>query len=428
MTSKEKVSKRTILQVIVIRAAVATALLIAAISIQFGTSTYLEINTYYFVIFGIFAASLIYLLLLLLWKRYAAQLYFQILIDLLIITVLVYISGGIQGTFYFLYIFEILAASILLSDKAAYMTAALSSIFFGLLVDLLFFGVLPYFGGGPEEKIETAVFLNNIFIAWSVFFLVALLSNYLTKNLRKTRLELELTRRELEIKKQLALAGDMAAQLAHEIRNPLAAISGSIQVLSRGIELKDEKKKLMDIVVSESLRISRSFDHFLSLSSPGKVVIRTFLLSDVLKEILFILRSSGDLPDSIELDGNYKESDLAFYGSSDQFKQLFWNIIKNAARAMLEGGTLTIDLNKGKKGLIQICFKDSGIGLTEEKRKKVFEPFYSEFKGGKGIGLSVVKRIVDEYDGSISVLSEEGVGTEIRITFPPQKDRLSPVR
>lgn len=91
---------------------------------------------------------------------------------------------------------------------------------------------------------------------------------------------------------------------------------------------------------------------------------------------------------------------------------------------MPEGGTLTIDLNKGKKGLIQLCFRDTGIGMKEEKRKKIFEPFYSEFEDGQGIGLSVVKRIVDEHDGSISVLSKEGVGTEIHITFPSQKDRF----
>lgn len=422
MIKNENVTRRTLLQVIIIRAAVAMALLIAAISIQFGTSTYLEINTYYFVIFGIFALSLVYFLLQSLWKHYVVQLYLQILIDLFIITVLVYISGGLQGTFYFLYIFEIVAASILLSGNAAYLTAALSSIFFGLLVDLLFFGVIPYFGGNPEERIETGVFLNSIFIAWSAFFLVALLSNYLTRNLRKTRIELDRTRRELEIKKKLALAGDMAAHLAHEIRNPLAAISGSIQVLSREIELTDEKKQLMDIVVSESRRISQSFDHFLSLSSPGKIVISSFLLSDVLKEILFILQSSGDLPNTVELAGNFREADLIFYGSSNQFKQLFWNLIKNAAKAMPNGGTLTINLKKGKRRMTHLQFIDTGIGMSEERREMVFEPFYSGFESGQGIGLSVVKRIVDEYRGTISLLSEKDVGTEILITFPAQRE------
>jgi signal transduction histidine kinase len=94
---------------------------------------------------------------------------------------------------------------------------------------------------------------------------------------------------------------------------------------------------------------------------------------------------------------------------------------------MPDGGTFTINLKRGKKGMIHLLFSDTGIGMSEERRKMVFEPFYSGFESGQGIGLSVVKRIVDEYGGSILLLSEENVGTEIRISFPAQRERSSPL-
>jgi len=418
--SREEIemSRKNILSFIVIRLIVITSLVISAVIIQYSTSIFLLLNPFYYVILLFCFLSLVYFLLYLWGKYCTAQVYLQIFFDLILITALVYISGGLKGSFYFLYVFEIIAASIVLSKRAAYLTAALSAIFFGLLVDGMYFGIIPSFNIEQEMKMSLGLVINNIFIAWSVFFLVAFLMNSLTGSLRKTRDELHSAQKELEIKNRLAAAGEISAQLAHEIRNPLAAISGSVQVLKNDLKLDREQKKLMDIIVKESQSISLSIEQFLNLASPAEQSFSSINISSLVNETLILLQRGGEMDGKIQVRGNYKSSTVPYYGNSNQLKQLFLNLIKNSIKAMPNGGTLTIDFNKGKRGEIQIRIEDTGRGMSSEEKEKVFEPFYSGFKEGKGIGMAVVHRIVEDYKGKIKVISEPNKGTDVEITFP----------
>ncbi len=187
-------------------------------------------------------------------------------------------------------------------------------------------------------------------IAWSVFFIIAFLMNYLSGNLRKTREQLRTAQKELIIKERLAEAGRVSAILAHEIRNPLAAISGSVQVLRKDLVLESEQRELMDIVVRESERVSQSIDQFLDFAAPVKQVFTEVNVSDLLDETLTMLRSSGELNGRVLLAGNYFATNLKFVASANQLKQVFWNLTKNAVKAMPGGGTLTIDLLGGRAG------------------------------------------------------------------------------
>jgi len=419
-----ELKKKIVLQLILFRLLVVTILVVAAVSIQFGTSTFLPLNQFYLIVAAIYVFTCVYLVLYYRGKHFSFQVYFQIIMDLFCITAFVYISGGLQGTFYILYILEIMVASVMLSGRAAYLTAALSSIFFGVLVDLMYFGVIPYYGELPRSEVTAGVFINNIFVAWGVFFLLAFLVNSLTQSLRKTRSDLETTKKELEVNKNLALAGDVAAHLAHEIRNPLAAISGSVQVLNKELLLTDEQKKLMQIIVKESRRMSQSFEHFLTLASSGKMSFSSFRLSRLMKETLILLKGSGILHENIEIKGNYKTSNLSYYGSSNQFKQIFWNILSNSIKAMQEVGSLSINFDKINKNDIRLRFADTGFGMKEEDREKIFEPFFSRFKNGQGVGLSVVRRMVGDYNGSVNVVSAPGKGTEISVVFPGNKEKV----
>ncbi|MFC2158691.1 ATP-binding protein, partial [Acidobacteriota bacterium] len=193
-----------------------------------------------------------------------------------------------------------------------------------------------------------------------------------------------------------------------------------VQVLRKDVDLNKEQKKLMDIVVNESQRVSQAFEHFITLASPNKTVFSSINLTRLMEETLTLLRSSGELPENIKVGGNYSHSERTYYGNSSQFKQIYWNVIKNAVKAMPQGGGLTIDFNITRKKNAVLKFSDTGVGMDEKMQKKIFEPFQSGFEDGQGIGLSVVRRIIDDYGGTISVFSRPEEGTEISISLPRQ--------
>lgn len=418
-----KTEKKHILWFILIRLIVVTSILVAVVIIQHSTTDFIPPIPFYYIVLAAYLLSLVYLGLYWWWKPLTIQAFLQAFFDLLLITALVYISGGLSSSLYFLYILPVVAASIVLSGRAAYLMAGAAAVFFGLLVDGLYFGLIAYFSPEQYRERSLGLVLFTMFLAWSLFFLMAVLANYLTGNLRRTREQLLLARKELEIKERLATAGRISAQLAHEIRNPLAAISGSVQVLKNELNLNEEQKDLMGIVLKESIRVSQSIEQFLDLASPGKNVFAEIDLGEVLEETLALLRGSGELNGQYHLAGNFRSARMHYYGSPHQFKQVFWNLSKNALKAMPHGGTLTVDFFRARKKEIKIRFADTGRGLTEEEKGHLFEPFFSRFENGRGLGLVVVRRIIDDYDGKIQVSSEPQRGTEIILTLPEREGR-----
>ncbi len=418
-----KTQKRHIFWYVLIRLIAVTSILVSVVIIQSSTTDFIPVIPFYILVLLAYLASLVFLGFYLWWKRYTVQAYLQVLFDLLLITALVYISGGLSGSLYLLYIFAIVGASIVLSNRAAYLTAGVAAILFGLLVDGLYFGIVRYFSPEQYHELSLGLVLFTIFLAWSLFFLIAFLSNYLTNSLRQAREQLVWAQKELEIKERLATAGRISAQLAHEIRNPLAAIAGAVQVLGGELALSEEQKTLMNIVLKESQRVTQSIEQFMDLASPGKQAFVSMNLAEVLKETLTLLQAGGELNGRYRLAGNFGDSALTYYGNPNQFKQIFWNLAKNALKAMPDGGTLTIDLLQDKKRAVKIRFADTGRGLRDEEKKRLFEPFFSRFEDGRGLGLVVVRRVVDDYDGKIEVRSELRKGTEVLLTFPAREPR-----
>ena len=412
--------RKDISWLILLRLIIVTALAVSAVIIhQFSTSTFLPLTLFYYLIIATYVLSVGYLILYY-WGRYQTfQVCLQIFFDLLLITAFVYVSGGLRGSFYFLYIFGIIAAGIVLSKRAAYLTAALSGVLFGVLVNGMHLGFLPYFGAGQPTELSPGTVINNIFISWSMFFIVAFLVNYMKERLRRTSEKLHLAERELEIKKRLALAGEFSAHLAHEIRNPLAVISSSVQVLKGGLELENEQKELMDNIVEQSGRISHSIEQFLSLVSPNKKTFSDVRLASVVEETLHLLEDSGELNGNFHVEGNFKASNISYFGNINQFKQIFWNLIRNALKAAPEDGTITIDIEQDPREQVLLKIADTGNNLDNEERKKLIEPVLSsEFQSGTGIGMAVVRRIVDDYNGTIHVRPNREKGTEIMIVLP----------
>ena len=400
------------------RLAVVTSLLVSAFIIQLSSPDSQPNLPFYYLIFGAYGFSAVFFGLYVWGRGLVVQAYVQVVFDLLLITAFVYISGGIASSMYFLYLFPIIAAGLVVSGRAGFLAASLSAILFGLLVDGVYFGFIPAFR--PEQAVKTSLgsLLVTIFIAWGVFFVIAGLMSKLAGSLRKTREALRVAEKELLIRERLSEAGRVSASLAHEIRNPLAAISGSVQVLKKELALSDEQRDLMGIVIKESERVSHSLEQFLDFALPSKHVFSVISLTDILDETLKILQGGGELDGKVEVTGNFRSSDLHYYGNAGQFKQVFWNLIKNAVKAMPEGGRLRLDFLGLQRKEIRIVVADTGKGMTDEDKGHLFEPFYSGFENGRGLGMSIVRKIVDDYDGRIDVRSELNNGAEILITLP----------
>jgi two-component system sensor histidine kinase PilS (NtrC family) len=417
---KDNISRKDILRYIVFRLIIITSIFIATIIINYSTGADFPL-VFLLAIAAFYVLSLIYFLLYLWGKNLLAQAYFQLIVDLLLITLMVYISGGTTTSTYFLYIFAIIAASLVISEKAAYLAAALAAVLFGFLVDGTYFGLIPYFNPQHASRQDFGSVLFNLMLAWAVFFAVAFFMSYLSKNLRRARQELERAQKEIILRERLAEAGRVSASLAHEIRNPLAAISGAVQVLRQEAQQDPEKARLMEVIVRESNRVSQLLEQFLDFASPTKRVFSEVDLGQLLNETLEMLRSAGDLDsEKIKVEGNFLMRRVTYYGNPNHFKQIFWNLIKNAIKAMPDGGKLTLNFFNSRREGLKIVVKDTGVGLTEVDKENLFVPFYSGFGEGRGLGLATVKKLVEDYEGSIQVNSEKWQGTEIIITLPLQ--------
>jgi len=424
------VLRRTVQSLIIGRLLVISAILVAAVVIQVSTAAFLPLMPFYLLVSVAYGLSLAYLLLLLWDSHFRFQAVVQVVFDVLFITALVYISGGIGGQMYFFYVFAILAAGFVLGGRAAFLVAGFSAVVFGFMADAMFYGLIPYFR--PDQAVETSAgrVLFTIFLAWALYFVIAFLASRTAASLRRAREALVAAQRELEVKERLAAAGRASAIVAHEIRNPLAAISGAVQVLRGELELGGEQGKLMDIVVRESKRVSRSIEQFLSMAAPSRQTFATFRLSEALSETLTMLRMGGEIDGGVEVQGNYATAPFEYFGSPAQlapfeyfgspaqFKQVFWNLIRNALKSMPEGGVLSLDLFQGGKDELRIRIADTGRGMSPAEKARIFEPFYTRFEGGRGLGLAVVRQILDGYAGRIEIRSEERVGTEVILTLP----------
>ncbi|MCM2269408.1 MAG: ATP-binding protein [Thermoanaerobaculia bacterium] len=232
---------------------------------------------------------------------------------------------------------------------------------------------------------------------------------------------------ELRQKDRMAAIGELAAGLAHEVGNPLAAISGSVQMLSARLPEDDGQRKLFDIIHRESQRLDRTIKGFLRFARPRERSTARFDVAALLAESTELLRNSDEATGRHEFELVLDPPAAQLVGDRDQISQIFWNLARNALRAMPDGGRLTV------RGALdpdryRIEFEDTGRGMSEEQRTRLFEPFRSSFDAGTGIGMAIVYRIVQEHDGRIEVDSRPGRGTRIRVELPTERVSVAAAR
>lgn len=230
------------------------------------------------------------------------------------------------------------------------------------------------------------------------------------------KLEQEIRRRD-----RLAAMGKMAAGIAHEIRNPLAAMRGSIQVLRSELDLSEDQAQLMQIVLRESDRLDKIVSDFLAYARPSPVNMLEFDLVSWLSETVSLLRYSAEWSDTHEIVLDCPKTPLMILADSNQLRQIIWNLARNALQAMPKGGKLTISLKEFQDQTIEFAFIDTGVGMSESEMERIFEPFNSNRPGGTGLGMAIVYQIISDHDGKISVESQPEKGTKISIILPKNK-------
>lgn len=219
---------------------------------------------------------------------------------------------------------------------------------------------------------------------------------------------------------QLAAIGRMAASIAHEIRNPLAAMRGSIQMLRHEMKSDTSQTELMEIILRESDRLNRIITDFLNYARPRSATHSKVEVGELLKQTFTLLRYSPEIGEQQTIEEDIPEDTFLADADPEQLQQVFWNLARNALQAMPDGGTLRAELRKNSNNRLRIAFSDTGRGMSPAQVEHLFEPF-SSTTGGTGLGLSIVYQIIREHGGTINVSSREGRGTTITVELPAKK-------
>ena len=225
--------------------------------------------------------------------------------------------------------------------------------------------------------------------------------------------------REARVQQRLAAVGEMAAGIAHEIRNPLASMSGSIQILRQELPLTDEQGQLMDIVLRESERLNDTIRSFLAYARPQRQAMARFDLCQIITDTARLLENSPELHETHSIAVDVPPQGVSFHADEGQIRQIVWNLATNGLRAMPNGGRLTLSVAHDVDGAhVSIAVSDEGVGIAPDELDGIFQPFRGAFSRGTGLGLSIVHRIVSDYGGEVGVTSTKGKGTTVRVQFP----------
>jgi two-component system, NtrC family, sensor histidine kinase PilS len=214
---------------------------------------------------------------------------------------------------------------------------------------------------------------------------------------------------------RLATVGRMAANIAHEIRNPLASLTGAIEVLTSPLTADDARERLSQIVARESERLNHIIKNFLEYARPAPLALATFDVAAAAEEVLLLLEHRAS-PGSLKVLREFAPS-IPWAVDAQQFRQILWNLCLNAVEAMPEGGELRVSV-AARGETLEVAVSDTGDGIAAGDVAHVFEPFFSTKPEGTGLGLALVHRIVQDHGGEIDVRSSPGLGTTFTVTLP----------
>jgi two-component system, NtrC family, sensor histidine kinase PilS len=235
--------------------------------------------------------------------------------------------------------------------------------------------------------------------------------------------ELKRQDREARVQQRLAAVGEMAAGIAHEIRNPLASMAGSIQILRDELPLTADQSQLMDIVLRESDRLNDTIRSFMAFAKPQRVTVADVDVRRILTDAARLLKNNAEVTERHVIAVDAPEQPVIYRADEAQIKQIVWNLATNGLRAMPDGGELRLSVrattdSEAAKAEVIIGVHDDGVGIAPEDMDGIFQPFRGAFASGTGLGLSIVHRIASDYGGEVRVSSQRGKGTSVEVALP----------
>ena len=380
---------------------------------------------FYGLIITIFLLSFCYALIFKHIKRKLAFAYIQIGIDTVTVTIIIFVTGGFASIFSFLYLLVIIYSSMLLFRRGSMVMAVLCSIQYGTLIDLEFYGIINPFGmDGANIIVDYAwsQVLFKVVITMVACFAVAFLSGFLSEQLRRARNELTALEDRMKRVEKMAYMGEMAAGITHEIKNPLASLSGSIQILRKEVPYNPEHDKLMQIVLRETDRLSALVNNFLLFAKPPPGKIKKIELENALTETVKLFEKNKAATGNVSITSEFS-SNIWIEMDPMHLRQVVWNLLLNAAEAIEGQGRIGIKLYPLKSNYAGVEISDNGSGISDEHMQSIFDPFFTTKSSGTGLGLSIVHSILESYDTWLDVESKVDRGTrfsfKLKRTDPP---------
>jgi two-component system sensor histidine kinase PilS (NtrC family) len=227
--------------------------------------------------------------------------------------------------------------------------------------------------------------------------------------------------REARVQQRLAAVGEMAAGIAHEIRNPLASMAGSIQILRDELPLSPDQSQLMDIVLRESDRLNETIRNFLAFARPQRTAVTPLDIRQIVRDAARLLENNADVTERHAIVVDVPADPVIYRADEAQIRQIVWNLATNGLRAMPEGGELRLGVRLAPAAApaeVVIGVYDKGVGIAPEDMDGIFQPFRGAFARGTGLGLSIVHRIASDYGGEVRVTSQKGKGTSVEVALP----------
>lgn len=339
----------------------------------------------------------------------------QVAIDQLIWTVLVYLSGGpLSGatTFYGL---TCALAAITLGLPGALVAAGLGGVLFSALVFGATRGLLPAPPDQPPFVVRPELYLYPTVVSLLGLALVAVLSGYLARRLQTESGRLAIVTERAERAERLAALGKIAAALAHEIRNPLGSISGSIEIIREAPGLGEDERRLCEIIRHEVARLNDLVGDMMDLAKPRPPNVTVFDLVRVARDVIDLAQKGGRAEHDVPLryDG---AAELKVEADAGQIRQVVWNLVRNAIQASAAGAPVTVRVGVAQEQpFVEVI--DRGAGIAPEMRGRLFDAFVTTRSHGVGIGLAVVKQIADAHNAQIEVDATPEGGARFRVVL-----------